>query len=188
MSEIASGIDYLSDKEIARANRLRNFSAKWWLRSHSLAEADKRSSESATMMQSHIQTDFVFEPPALSVPKVENFISEQEFEGLVLSCDRENKTFWARLSDCTANLSDEEAEFPMDEVSVDDWPLIVPGAIFSWNIGRERRNGQLRRVSEIRFRRRFRFSDTAAARAAQRASALASLILESNAYPTIDSP
>lgn len=188
MTEIASDIARISDRDMARDGRLRGFSAQLWLRGIRLGEADLGASVDATMARSHAPADFVFEPPSLSIPKVANFISEQEFEGVVLSFDIETKTFWVRLSDCTYRLPEEEAEFSLEEVSVDDWPLIVPGALFSWNIGREWRDGQMRRVSEIRFRRFFRFSKAAVVCAAERASALASLIAESDAYPTGDAP
>lgn len=175
-----------SDRVKAREERLHGFSAEMWLRGKRSAEAEDRPFTAATLELLPTHADFVFEPPRLTTPKVSAFLPEQEFEGVVLSLDRDNKTFWARLADRTADTPDEEAEFPLDEVSSDDWSLIVPGALFSWNIGREWRDGQMRRVSEIRFRRFFQFSKAAVARSEQRAAALASLIAELDAYPTND--
>jgi hypothetical protein len=91
------------------------------------------------------------------VPRVARFVSEQEFEGVVLTIDVKHNTFFARLVDHTSNYPDEEVEIALDEVSSDDRSLIVPGALFSWNIGRTERSGQVQRVSELRFRRIFRF-------------------------------
>lgn len=175
-----------TERATERVGRLKSFSAEMWLRGVRFAEDEDRTSDSNTTDLSPKRADFVFEPPRLTLPKVSNFLSEQEFEAVVLSVDLDNKSFWARLADRTAGLPDEEAEFPFEEVSSDDWPLIIPGAYFSWNIGREVRDGQIRRVSDIRFRRFFRFSTAAIARAAKRASDLESLINESNAYPAGD--
>jgi hypothetical protein len=64
------------------------------------------------------------------------------------------QTFWARLYDRTTDARDEEAEFFLDDVSVDDLPLLAPGAVFYWSVGyfdsptRERS-----RQSLLRFRR-----------------------------------
>jgi hypothetical protein len=125
-------------------------------------------------------------PSGRDTPRVEKFISEQEFEACVLSVDEAARVFWARLVDHTAGRADEEAEFSFDEVPSDDWGLIVPGALFSWNIGLEWRDGQTRRVSEIRFRRFFRFSRGAIAEANEQANRLAQLIAEINAQPAGD--
>jgi hypothetical protein len=49
---------------------------------------------------------------------------------------------------------DEEAEFPMEEVSDADRSFIMPGAVFYWNIGYiDNISGQRTRASVIRFRR-----------------------------------
>lgn len=176
----------VTERATARDRRLENFSAEVWLRGARFTKDEYLTSDSNTTELSPKRADFIFEPPRLVSPKVENFLSEQEFEAVVLSVDEVNKSFWVRLADRTAGLPDEEAEFSFDEVPSDDWPLIVPGAFFSWNIGPELRDGQIRRVSDIRFRRFFRFSRAAIARAAKRASTLELLIKESNAYPSGD--
>ncbi len=60
----------------------------------------------------------------------------------------------ARLQDLTEKGPEEEAEFPIEEVSDEDRKFIKSGAIFYWNIGYlDSRTGQRRRVSIIRFRR-----------------------------------
>lgn len=182
---IASDSARLTDREIARQGRLNSFDPLIWLRGAHLGIDEGISSPHSTESRCRQHTDFVFEPPRLVSPKVSNFVAEQEFEGVVVAVDDlQSKTFWARLADITKGFPDEEAEFPFDEVCVDDWALIVPGALFSWNIGREWRDGQMRRVSEIRFRRFFNFTKATIARASERADALASLISESDALPT----
>jgi len=184
---IASNSARVTDRDIARQGRLNSFDPTIWLRGAELAQRDDIVLNNLTDMRTPRHTNFVFEPPKLISPKVSNFVSEQEFEGVVVSIDLDTKTFWARLADISQAFPDEEAEFPLDEVSIDDWPLIVPGALFSWNIGREWRDGQMRRVSEIRFRRFFHFTKATVARAAERADALASLIFDSDAFPTENS-
>ena len=76
----------------------------------------------------------------------------QAFEGSVLKVG--DDSFVARLIDRSNDMGDQEAEFPMDEVSDSDRPLIVPGAIFYWDIGYlENKGGQRHRTSMIQFRR-----------------------------------
>ena len=80
------------------------------------------------------------------------FTSLQEWEGVVTKVM--NDAFLARLIDLTHRGADEEAEFPIDEVSEEDKPLINVGAIFYWNIGYHTSySGQRTRTSIIRFRR-----------------------------------
>jgi hypothetical protein len=86
-------------------------------------------------------------------PIVQNrFVPLQKWEGTVLQVLEDS--FFARLVDITSGGADEEAEFPMEEVSDADWPLITPGAVFYWNIGYiDNISGQRTRASVIRFRR-----------------------------------
>ncbi|MBF0461551.1 MAG: hypothetical protein HQL87_09160, partial [Magnetococcales bacterium] len=124
-------------------------------------------------------------PTQRATPKDCQFLSEQEFEGVVLTVDKDNRTFWARLTDCTADMPDEEAEFSFDKVPSQDQKRIAPGALFSWNIGRTCQDRRKRLVSMIRFEdspRYFQLSAEAIARSAERAANLASLIKESNDY------
>jgi hypothetical protein len=65
-----------------------------------------------------------------------------------------DNAFLARLIDLTHTGVDEEAEFPIDEISEEDKALITPGAIFYWDIGYHTSySGQRTRKSLIRFRR-----------------------------------
>jgi hypothetical protein len=85
-------------------------------------------------------------------PQQSTFISLQKWEGIVL--DVMTDAFLARLIDLTRKGADEEAEFPMDEISAEDKPLVRPGAIFYWNIGYHTSySGQRTRTSIMRFRR-----------------------------------
>ena len=64
--------------------------------------------------------------------------------------------FAARLIDLTGTPAspDEEAEFSITELSDDDLPLVVPGAIFRWSVGIETKpGGGKQSVSQIIFRR-----------------------------------
>jgi hypothetical protein len=85
-------------------------------------------------------------------PRQSAFVSLQKWEGVVLEVLSDS--FLTRLVDLTRTGPDEEAEFPLDEVSEEDRPLIRPGAIFYWNIGYHNSySGQRTRTSIIRFRR-----------------------------------
>lgn len=86
-------------------------------------------------------------------PIIQNhFVPLQKWEGTVLQVLEDS--FFARLVDLTNDDVDEEAEFPMEEVSDADRSLIAPGAVFYWNIGYiDNISGQRTRASVIRFRR-----------------------------------
>lgn len=95
----------------------------------------------------------------------------QEWEGYVLEVNEHS--FIARLLDLTKNspFEQEEAEFQLEDVSLDDRNLLAEGAIFRWAIGYETRLGGTRRkVSTIAFRRLpiWRASDIAEARSQAR--------------------
>lgn len=80
------------------------------------------------------------------------FIPLQKWEGTVVEVLDEG--FFARLVDLTSAGVDEEAEFPLEEISTADRSLIAPGAVFYWNIGYfDSLSGQRTRASVIRFRR-----------------------------------
>ena len=84
--------------------------------------------------------------------KPDYFLSLQKWECSVFEVMKDN--FIAKLVDLTEPGPDEQAEIPLEEVSPEDLDLIVPGAIFYWNIGYEdESNGQRKRTSIIRFRR-----------------------------------
>ena len=85
-------------------------------------------------------------------PRQSAFVSLQKWEGVVLEV--QDDAFLARLVDLTHPGPDEEAEFPLDEISEEDRPLVRPGAIFYWNIGyHDSSGGQRKRDTMIRFRR-----------------------------------
>ena len=183
MSSFESNSSSTVNKELARKIRLNGFNADAWLRSVNHGKDDSRELTESTITCSPTKGDFVFEPPSQASPKVDNFVTEQEYSGVVLSVDMSSKTFWARLTDRTMGLPQEDAEFSFKEVPSDDWSFIVPSAFFSWNIGCEWRDRQMRRVADFRFRRYSQFSKAAVDRAVERADALASLINDSMAYP-----
>ena len=73
-------------------------------------------------------------------------------EGVVLEIRGDE--FDARLIDLNDQDEDLEATFAIDEISRDDLPLAIPGAVFYWNIGYfDDPVGRRTRISELRFRR-----------------------------------
>ncbi len=77
----------------------------------------------------------------------------QEWEGYVT--DIFDDEFVARLTDLTANaqVEEEEAMIPLEEISEDDAAKLRLGSVFRWIIGYERSGaGTKKRVSQIVFR------------------------------------
>ena len=77
----------------------------------------------------------------------------QEWEGYVIEILETE--FVARLTDITAKvpIEDEEAVFPLEEITDADFKKLRPGSIFRWVIGYERSGaGTKKRVSQIVFR------------------------------------
>jgi hypothetical protein len=88
----------------------------------------------------------------MSTITTNRFVPLQKWEGIVLQVFEDS--FFAQLVDLTSGGVDEEAEFPVEEVSDADRSLIAPGAVFYWNIGYiDDISGQRTRASVIRFRR-----------------------------------
>lgn len=107
-----------------------------------------------------------------------SFSALQEWEGYVLTVDKE--TFTARLVDLTQQGTiEEEADFPLEDVSDDEQKLVEPGAVFRWSIGYQRSlGGNKRRVSQIVFRRLPRWTRRELEDNRKRASELGALIRE----------
>jgi hypothetical protein len=112
-----------------------------------------------------------FVSPIARTPKparLDRCIVLQKWEGRVedVSVD----SFVATLTDTLGSGPTEVAEFALDELSPFDLPLVLPGAIFYWNLGyRIAAGGQRSRESVIRFRRMPRWSAQDRAEAARRA-------------------
>ena len=118
-------------------------------------------------------------------PNIDVF-PEQKFEGEVVAIYPEENVFWSRLSDKTSKHPDEDVELSFSEVPFDDHNLIVPGALFSWTIYRETRDKQVRRVSEIRFRRGIAFSKGSVALAIESATNLFAILNTIDNEPSSD--
>jgi hypothetical protein len=86
------------------------------------------------------------------------FSSLKSWEGFVIK--KYNEYFTARMTDLTEKSPDEEVEIMLTDVSGDDLPLVVPGAIFYWHVGYEIDKGTTKRSSIIRFRRMPRWSQS----------------------------
>lgn len=85
-------------------------------------------------------------------PEKERFLALQRWEGTVL--DSNEETFLARLHDLSSDGPDEEVELLMEDVPVEDRPLVERGAVFYWSIGHlVKPSGERPRVSNLRFRR-----------------------------------
>jgi hypothetical protein len=100
-----------------------------------------------------------------------------QWEGMVERVT--GSTFAARIVDLKANRPEELAEFDIDDVSPDDWPLVVPGGLFFWSIVRETRGGRPTQKSELRFRRLIADPETNIERARQWATEVAELFKDS---------
>lgn len=87
--------------------------------------------------------------PKLPTPHV-FFRAMQKWEGHVT--DVRDDSFIAILSPILGEGPDQEAEILIEDVSLDDRPLIEPGAVFYWSIGYQDQP-QRTRVSLLRFRR-----------------------------------
>lgn len=82
----------------------------------------------------------------------EYFQSLQKWEGYVIEVF--NDHFSARICDLTNNNDDEYVELTLNELLKEDLDLLIPGAVFYWNIGyRDDKYGTRHRDSIIRFRR-----------------------------------
>jgi hypothetical protein len=96
--------------------------------------------------------NIVFHEKFKAKPRHEFFTSLQAWEGIVMEVMAD--AFLARLIDLTNTGVDEEAEFPIEEISDEDIPLIKSGSIFYWDIGYHTNySGQRTRISLVRFRR-----------------------------------
>jgi hypothetical protein len=101
----------------------------------------------------------------------------QRWEGTVESIDHTD--FTAVLRDLS-NLTNprEQVRFSKEDVSEDDVPLLKPGAVFYWFIGRAiSEYGQVETVSRIRFRRLPLWTARRLERAASRAQRFATILL-----------
>lgn len=177
-------IDIAASNEDDKAQRSRVEAVSPWLRGRQLDDEDNGVLVKGTVARQGAYGDCLIKLPNSPQAKVDSFKAEQRFEGVVTTVDYEKRSFWVRLRDLSRKSGDEEAEILMAEVAGDDWPLIMSGALFEWNIGREVRDRQVRRVSNIRFRRYFSFSQETVKAAKKKADELAALLSEVNGYPT----
>lgn len=172
-----------SDNQVEVANRVALLRTGDWVHEPLLGEDDSESSTNSgdTSIELRVLGEHGLRigHPDISMPSITRYHVEQEFEGVVLSVDNGKRLFIARLIDeSSPETPDEEAVFSFDEISADDLPLIVPGALFSWIMGRTERNRIIERNSEIRFRRVFKFSEFAIKRAKSSAAAMYALLTD----------
>jgi hypothetical protein len=84
-------------------------------------------------------------------PSRETFLAIQKWEGYVTKVDKPR--FWAVLTVLKGEGPEQIAELDFADVSSDDYELLIPGAVFYWNIGYTYRRSGVKKTSEIRFRR-----------------------------------
>lgn len=170
-----------SDQQQEVANRVASLRSGEWIHEPLLADnqfwlatdSADRIIEGRVLGQSGIRINHC---DSIS-PSISRYHLEQEFEGVVLMVDVKRRVFLSRLVDETnPSVPDEEALMSFNEISPDDHDLIVPGALFSWFMGRTERNRMVERNSEIRFRRMFKFSESSIERAKNSAAAMYNLL------------
>jgi hypothetical protein len=113
-----------------------------------------REQQHATATRAVVNLDQLFPDKPRLRPREATFTPLQEWEGYVVDVGKE--TFTARLIDLTSNdaQEEEEADFPVTDLSDSDQQMLRPGAIFRWAIGyRRTRGGTKERISRIVFRR-----------------------------------
>ncbi len=101
------------------------------------------------------------------------FLASRKWEGAVISI--EDETFHARLVDMSEQAEDEEAEFPISDVSDDDRALLQEGANFYFSVGYlVSESGSRQRCARMRFRRMPKWSPDEIIEAHARAKGLRS--------------
>jgi len=102
---------------------------------------------------------------------------KNEWEGYVVDVGAE--TFTARLVDKTRcdEHEDEEADFPIADVSDDDKKLLKPGGVFRWIIGYQKLpGGSRRRFSQVVFRQLPQWTEKELVKAEEEAKEISSKI------------
>lgn len=130
----------------ASARRLRRVRETSW----DSAPGDSTASSSQIMDLASLY------PQRIALPREAHatFSPLQEWEGYVIRVNQ--SSFTARLVDLTAGATreEEEADFPLDDLSDSDRTVIRAGSLFRWAIGYRRApGGSKERVSRIVFRR-----------------------------------
>jgi hypothetical protein len=99
------------------------------------------------------RVDLIPNMPTISDTRRPIFIALQEWEGIVI--ERKGDSFVARLHDLSdkQRIGEEEATFPVKEVSDDDLELLKIGAVFRWTIGFQKLGATKQRISQLVFRR-----------------------------------
>jgi hypothetical protein len=148
---------------------------EWWTESERRpAQAREQVIDDADVWLGEVDPEAYVVTPRLVAfgPGVQpRFRLLQSWEGRVVEVF--DGGFVAHLCDLTTPGVEEQVEIEMEEISSDDAPLVVPGAVFYWGIGYLRSpSGSMTRASEIRFRRLPRWSKRDVGRIAERVAEL----------------
>lgn len=161
--------ELLSDRNLAR-----HLETNLTVKSYSSHEVQPTTK---VLMHQVNEEAFVLTPKRRRLPVIRQFKTEQEYEGIVVTINLDDRTFTARLAAVKGDDADEEGEFSLDELNGDE-SLVVPGAIFTWTIGLQARGPSLQRVrvSDIRFRRLPPFTKEVIAKAEREAEELSAFL------------
>jgi hypothetical protein len=105
------------------------------------------------------EQDYQFPSHNTLVAGRNGFKSLNKWEGYVTEFSEDGDDFSAILTDLKNGGTKEEVTLPVEEVSEQDRPLLQLGALFYWNIGYEKVNGQIKKASIIRFKRLPKWND-----------------------------
>lgn len=91
-------------------------------------------------------------PAKNKIAPEDSFHAEESWTGKITHIEFKNRIFIAELQ--SDGNPDEIGEFSLEDISEDDIPLVMPGAVFYWSIGKATNSsGRTSNVSTIRFRR-----------------------------------
>ena len=115
-------------------------------------------------------------PAALETPEEITFYALQEWEGYVVEIGDE--VFTCRLVDLTAGepSETEQVDLPISDLTDEDRGRLREGRVFRWSIGYQRMCGSKRRVSQIVFRDRPKWTKRQIEEAEAKAEAVLSKI------------
>ena len=129
-----------------------------------------RDNDIRSSLQNKFKIDLPDDLISFEVVAYKNYQKKtQTWKGVVI--EDYPDTFTAKLEDLGEDeiTTFEIAEFDKQEVSPADLSLLSLGAVFYWSVGYDMRNGQITKVSDVRFQRLVNWSEEEFDRATDRA-------------------